>query len=79
MYHQRERTATDGMMVAHTSRRKRKTTSTTSNTLIMERNFHIAHTGANGGGAIHGYVYLMVGGDGGCRCGISAITLSRSK
>src|ERR1035441_3653519 len=28
-------TATDGMMVAQTSRRKRKTTSTTSTTLIM--------------------------------------------
>ena len=30
-----------------------------------ERNFHIAHTGANGGGAIHGYVYLDGGRDGG--------------
>ena len=63
-------------MVAHTSRRKRKTTSTTSTTLIMseistsctlERMVVVRSTATS---------ILMVGGMAACRRGISAITLS---
>ncbi len=63
-------------MVAHTSRRKRKTTSTTSNTLMsseistsctLERMVVVRSTATS---------ILMVGGMAACRRGISAITAS---
>ena len=69
-------TAIEGMMVAQTSRRKRKTTSTTSRTLIMseistswtlERMVVVRSTATS---------ILMVGGMEACRRGIWAITAS---
>src|SRR5208283_5314722 len=68
-------TATEGMMVAHTSRRNMKTTSTTSNTLMMseistsctlERMVTVRSTDT---------LILMVGGMAACKWGNSAITL----
>src|ERR1035437_1166884 len=68
-------TATEGIMVAHTSRRNRKTTSTTSKTLMMSDTVTSCTLARIVVVRSTATLILMVGGMAACKCGISAITL----
>src|ERR1035441_6700176 len=68
-------TATEGMMVAHTSRRNMKTTNTTSKTLMMSDTVTSCTLARIVVVRSMAMLILIVGGMAACKCGISAITL----
>src|SRR5664279_3779235 len=68
-------TATEGMMVAHTSRRNKKTTNTTSITLMISETSTSCTLARIVVVRSTAMLILMVGGMAACKCGISAIML----